>query len=149
VRGVALSILLLVGGCEPDYGHSAFLCNEEHSCPEDQMCVLGRCRRGTPRGDAGVECQDATCDAAQQCCVDGVNPPRCIAVGVVCQGTSALCDGVDDCQLGDLCCADGHTVTCDKTCRDFACHSGADCPATVPNCCPSDMPWGECSQFPC
>lgn len=113
------------------------------------MCVNGRCRRGIP-GDAGVLCGGTLCDVSQQCCIDTINLPRCIAVGDVCLGTSALCDGVEDCQAGDRCCADAHMVTCQATCDRFACRDTNDCPSTVPNCCfTSDTPWGVCSVSPC
>src|SRR3954467_7554054 len=116
MRGVALSILLLVGSCAPDYAHSAFRCDAKHGCPEDQTCVLGRCRRPPD----GVVCGEQTCNAMEKCCIDTINSPRCIAVGDVCPGTSALCDGLEDCQAGDQCCADSSTVTCKATCDRFA-----------------------------
>jgi hypothetical protein len=149
VRGVALSIFTLIASCAPDYGHTAFRCDAEHGCPAAQSCVAGRCRRGAPTGD-GVVCGSATCDVTQQCCLYVFSQPTCIAAGDVCPDTSALCDGVEDCQAGDRCCADGKTVFCDATCGDYACRDAADCPSTEPNCCQFDItPWGECSKFPC
>jgi hypothetical protein len=57
-----LSLVCLLAGCAPDYGHSAFRCDASHACPDDQTCIAGRCRRGAPTGD-GVVCGTATCDA--------------------------------------------------------------------------------------
>jgi len=148
VRSVALWILALVASCAPDYGHTAFRCDGERGCPAGQTCYTGRCRRGAPTGD-GVGCGALTCDASQQCCVDSLNPPRCIAASDVCPGTAALCDGSEDCRAGDRCCADGDTVFCDASCGHYACRDGADCPSTEPNCCTADTPWGLCSKLGC
>jgi hypothetical protein len=149
VRGVALSILTLLASCAPDYGHSAFRCDADHGCPAGQACVVGRCRTGLPAGD-GVVCATVTCDATQQCCLDLFNPPRCIAAGDVCPGTSALCDGVEDCPAGERCCATGSTVACGASCDEVVCREAADCPSTAPNCCASDQtPWGTCSALGC
>lgn len=148
MRGVALSILMLVAGCEPDYAHSAFRCDDAgHGCPAGQLCRAGRCRRGEPTGD-GVGCGSAHCDVTQQCCVD--ESPRCAPAGDSCPGTTVLCDGSGDCQLGDHCCADGHTVFCDQTCEHYACRVDGDCPLAAPNCCDvtPGLP-GECSRTGC
>jgi hypothetical protein len=149
VRGAALWIVTLLASCAPDYGHSAFRCDAAHGCPAGQDCLAGRCRRGAPTGD-GVGCGGETCDATQQCCVDLFNGAHCRAAGEVCPGTAALCDGREDCQAGDRCCADGDTVFCDASCGHEACLDAADCPATAPNCCfDRDTPWGTCALFGC
>ena len=148
-NAVGAVVLALLAGCAPDYEHTAFRCDAEHGCPAGQECLVGRCRRGAPTGD-GVVCGTATCDLTQQCCLDLFNPARCIAAGDVCPGTSALCDGVEDCQAGDRCCTGGSSVSCDASCDDAVCRDAADCPSTAPNCCPSDTtPWGECSPLTC
>ena len=141
---------MLIAGCAPDYGHSEFLCNPDHGCPADQTCLDGRCRRGAPTGD-GVACGSVTCGVGKQCCFDLLDPPgQCRDAGDVCPGTSALCDGSEDCQAGDRCCADGDTVFCDAACDHYACQDTADCPSTAPNCCHfSPAPWGECFRLPC
>jgi hypothetical protein len=162
VRGVAWSIALGVArvavgaalgallACEPDYAHSAFLCKDEHGCPSGQSCMMGRCRRGTPAAPDGVKCGSAPCDPTQQCCLYSTGP-SCIAASDVCPEASALCDGAEDCQLGDRCCADSDTVACDETCASYACQDKDDCPTTQPNCCHYDptLPWGICSSQPC
>ena len=149
MRAVALWVLTLIAGCAPDYGHTAFRCDGELHCPGDQTCVLGRCRRGAPTGD-GVVCGAVTCDTTQQCCLDLFNPPRCLAAGELCPGTTALCDGIEDCQASDRCCADDDAVFCDATCDRYACRDAGDCPSTRPNCCASDAtPWGTCSEPSC
>jgi hypothetical protein len=149
VRAVALWILALIASCAPDYGHTAFRCQlPEHGCPAGQDCIAGRCRRGPLTGD-GVVCGSATCGPTQQCCVDHINPERCIAADDICPGDAALCDGSEDCQAGDRCCADGDTVFCDGSCSRHACQDASDCPSTAPNCCHDELPWGQCSPFGC
>lgn len=155
MRSVLAWLVALLASCAPDYGHTAFRCSEDHGCPTGQTCMSGRCLRAAPTGDGVVCGKDAqgdtqVCDTSQQCCIDLFNGPRCIAAGDVCPGTSALCDGSEDCQAGDRCCADGGTVFCDAACDRYACRDAADCPSTVPNCCFDDpTPWGQCSPFPC
>jgi hypothetical protein len=147
---VALALIALLASCSPDYAHSAFLCKDPDGCPSGQTCLMGRCRRGIATAPDGVMCDHATCDQTQQCCLYTTGSPTCIAVGDVCPDTSALCDGVEDCQAGDRCCADGSTVACDASCKDYACQRGDDCPTTEPNCCHFDTrPWGTCSSQPC
>ena len=141
-------VIAALTSCAPDYAHTAFRCDAERPCPTGQSCYAGRCRRGLPTGD-GVACGTATCDASHQCCVDSENPPRCIAASDVCPGTAALCDGAEDCQPGDRCCADRNTVFCDASCSQYACRDAADCPSTEPNCCGADTPWGVCSESGC
>jgi hypothetical protein len=141
-------VLVLLVACAPDTSNTAFLCDESHACPTGQTCTGGRCRRGS--GGDGVACMGATCSPEQQCCVDGVNAPRCIPAGDTCAGSGALCDGLEDCQSGDFCCSD--TLTrCEPQCTfDAVCLQGSDCPSASPNCCfGSDVPWGTCSDLPC
>jgi hypothetical protein len=149
VRGALAWLVALIASCAPDYAHTAFRCTGDGGCPAGQTCLDGRCRRGAPIGD-GVACGSDACDAHHQCCLDLFNPPRCIAAGDVCPGTAALCDGIEDCQAGDRCCADGDTVFCDAACDRYACRDAADCPSTAPSCCPDDAtPWGQCSRLGC
>jgi hypothetical protein len=155
VRGVALSIVLVIASCAPDYGHSAFLCDDAgHGCPDGQDCVAGRCRRGEPTGD-GVVCGAgsgaARCAPAEQCCVEGPAQLRCRPAGELCPGITMLCDGAEDCRAGDRCCADGGAVFCDAACEHTACLDADDCPrSTAPNCCfDLGTPWGACSPRPC
>lgn len=149
VLGAALAAALAVAACEPDYAHTAFLCDRDHGCPSEQTCMMGRCRRGAPTGD-GVLCGSNRCALSDQCCLYEPGEPTCIAAGSACPDAAALCDGIEDCQDGDLCCADGNTVACDRTCHTWACLDGDDCPTTEPHCChEDDRPWGTCSQPPC
>lgn len=148
MRGVALSIMLVIASCAPDYGHTAFRCPDGDGCPDGQDCYAGRCRRGAPT-DHGVACGSASCAPGDQCCVD---PPNlhCRPAGELCPGITVLCDGATDCRDKDLCCADGGAVFCDAACTRTACTDGGDCPLTAPNCCPGvARPWRECSQLPC
>ena len=146
-------IVALLASCAPDYAHTAFRCDQDHGCPAGQTCLADRCRRGALTGD-GVVCGAGSgavsCATTEQCCVDSINPPRCIAAGALCPGTGALCDGSEDCQAGDRCCSDGEAVFCDAACTRFACRDDADCPSTEPNCCPEfATPWGRCSELGC
>jgi hypothetical protein len=151
VRGALAWLVALLASCAPDYAHTAFRC-DPGGCPADQTCQDGRCRRGAPTGDAGVECGkddqgDAqVCDTHHQCCLYSPGPWRCIDAGEVCPAHSGLCDGREDCQAGDRCCADGNITFCDASCDRYACRDTSDCPSTVPSCCfDGAAPWGVCS----
>ena len=157
MRGALAWIVTLIAGCAPDFGHTAFLCDDAgHGCPEGQMCTYGRCWRGTPRDAQDVGCVDAEGDAglctvgAQQCCVDPEGSAQCGSAGAHCPGISALCDGPDDCTGGNQCCADGNTVFCDATCNHYACRIADDCPLSLRHCChDQETPWGVCSADGC
>src|SRR3954468_13675584 len=103
---------MLVASCAPDFGHTAFLCDEDHRCPDGQMCRSGRCWRGTPPDATYVECDERAGDAGrcivgiEQCCVSE-GGTLCGDAGALCQGTSGLSDGPGDCPGGEQCCADG------------------------------------------
>lgn len=144
---------MLIASCAPDYGHTAFLCHVDRDCQPGQACTFGRCQRGTPPDAQSVACGDASCNVGtEQCCVDPASDRmQCGSAGDLCPGTSALCDGPDDCQHGDQCCADGSTVFCDKACGHQACQFDRDCPPlTAPSCCHDPLtPWGVCSQPGC
>lgn len=147
-----LSVLAFVG-CTPDYDATAYRCDTDRGgtrgCPADQSCQGGRCRRGTVPAST-IGCMGTTCTTPdQQCCIDGINPPRCIPAGDVCPGTSALCDGRADCAGDDYCCG-GTTTACAESCEVTSCISAADCPSAEPNCCDDDLtPWGTCTNVPC
>ncbi|MBA3452249.1 MAG: hypothetical protein H0T42_04015 [Deltaproteobacteria bacterium] len=151
----ALALLFVLTACEPDYADTAFRCDATHGCPSEQSCEGGRCRRGGMVGE--VFCgAGGTCTGSQQCCVDGDNPPRCIPAGDTCpNGYGALCDGLADCQSGDVCC-DGALVYCRAACEELAyriCTLDADCPSSEPHCCFGDagaaVPWGTCAFRAC
>ncbi len=141
MRGVLLSLVIGIAGCSPDTTNTAFKCDASHGCPTGQSCLAGRCRRGGASGE--VDCGVETCANLQMCCADGVNVPHCIAAGKDCNGIGALCDGVEDCQAGDACCA-GSTTACGVDCETTVCVDDDDCPTTEPNCCASDTPFREC-----
>jgi hypothetical protein len=83
------------------------------------------------------------CAPGRQCCLDLSDHGHCVGPGDPCAARAALCDGSEDCQSGDRCCADGNTAFCDATCRNYACQDAVDCPASAPNCCPDpETPWG-------
>lgn len=144
---------MLIAGCAPDYGHTAFLCRDPQDCPAGQSCTFGRCQRGTPPDAQSVGCGDASCNVGTaQCCVDPVSGIQCGGAGDLCRGITALCDGPADCPPGDQCCADGNTVFCDQACGHYACQVDRDCPLSAPHCCHDPMtmtPWGVCSEPGC
>jgi hypothetical protein len=150
VRGALAWLVALIASCAPDYAHTAFRCGGGHDCPPDQTCLDGRCRRGAPAGT--VVCSgdgQHSCALGEQCCLyqDG---PGCIAAGDVCPEPSALCDGREDCQGNDRCCADGTIAFCDAACDRYACRDDGDCPSTVPRCCFDELPlWGHCVASGC
>lgn len=148
----AVLVWLLCVGCAPDTAHTAFLCIADGDCPSEQFCVAGRCRRASAlRGD-GVICGNATCASDEACCVDDVNPPRCLAAASPnCPGLIALCDGHPDCAGSDRCCGDDGVVTCGTDCAIVVCQVGSDCPNGRPNCCKTDatVRWGQCQLAPC
>lgn len=151
MRGVALLLfwLSLVASCTPDYGHTAFRCDANHGCPDDQTCIHGRCRRAGP-ADVSVACGSETCDVTRQCCFYDAGPARCIPAGDICPDDAALCDGADDCQDGDRCCADSEMLACDASCQTYACRQDSDCPSTEPYCCDENRErWRECSSMSC
>lgn len=158
VRVIAC-LFVIVCACAPDASDTAFLCDSDRGgdrgCPSGQSCVAGRCRRGGASGT--VECAAETCSTTEQCCVDGINPPRCIAANASCPGASAICDERADCAAGDYCCS-GSTTACGGTCKVAAClDADLDCPSPSPNCCfgkdtddtDLELPWGRCSAEPC
>lgn len=142
---------MLIASCAPDFAHTAFLCDKQPDCPAGQTCTSGRCWRGTPPDAQTVACGDAGCNVGtQQCCVDPAGGMQCGSAGEVCRGISALCDGPDDCQPGDRCCADGNTVFCDQACDHDACQVDRDCPLAAPHCCHDPRTsWGVCSDSGC
>jgi hypothetical protein len=132
--------LLLVASCSyqaPDTGDVLFRCDANRGCPSEMSCVGGVCLRGIADGD-GVVCGGATCPVGQRCCIDGINPPRCLANIDTCDGEAKFCDGREDCG-SELCCAPiGRTAArCETaaTCLSFSCLDHNDCPSTAPNCC--------------
>lgn len=146
---VALFLVISLAACEPDYSDTAFRCDGEHGCPGEQTCVYGRCRRGGAVGR--VQCGGTPCMESEQCCSSGGAGTRCIPAGDVCDGKSALCDSLDDCQPGDECCG-GDTAACGASCpeNEQQCATDADCPAgTEPFCCDTGQPWKRCRSSSC
>jgi len=153
-----MAVLLVFGACSPETANTAFLCDTDRGgsrgCPSHQSCLAGRCRRGGATGT--VLCAGTVCDETQQCCVDGVGAPKCIAANETCDGAGAICDQRADCASGDFCCS-GATTACGSTCDTAACLDATlDCPSGAPNCCfgkdrdlDLEVPWGRCSAEPC
>src|SRR5438045_836533 len=131
----------------PDYGATMFRCDAAHGCPEDQACIDGLCRGGGGGKHDGVACGAQVCASGQQCCIDFISAPRCLAAGVTCPGIGALCDGLEDCDAG-VCCQTGARVDCTtSSCSQQICLQPADCPAAQPMCCfgfTAGEPWGQC-----
>jgi len=120
----------------------------------------------TPDGSPGVTCGTMTCTPGMECCVtsDMMMPPNpvfmCIAAGGACMGVASVCDGPEDCDMGERCCgmfAGGGSLSTEcrgsggGACQPQLCHDAADCPA-MHECCPF-MYGGTnvsiCSQFGC
>jgi hypothetical protein len=156
---VIACVFVIVSACSPDADNTAFLCDSDRGgdrgCPTGQSCISGRCRRGG--ATATVRCDSDICSESEQCCVDGINAPRCIAASASCPGAGAICDQRADCVGGDYCCS-GLTTACGESCEVAACLVGGDdCPSPTPNCCFGkdsgdtglELPWGRCSAKPC
>ncbi len=142
-------IVAFASACAPDLDGTAFKCDPDHACPDDQSCISGRCRRVAPMA---IGCDTETCLPDEQCCVDIANGNRCIGATEVCPGATALCDGIDDCDDSELCCNGKETTACARTCESdkVACATDADCPSDAIHCCPQPLvPWGECSNIDC
>jgi hypothetical protein len=94
-------------------------------------------------GMSGVVCGADTCDATEKCCitVSGMaTMSTCVPLMDPCGGVALECDGPEDCDTGDTCCAApmGAEAGCRGVCMGLAlCHTTADCPTDEPNCCPS------------
>lgn len=153
VRCAVIAILLAgLAACyeAPDYGATTFRCDTAHGCPEGQTCLDGLCRGGGGTRHDGVACGAQTCPSGQQCCVDFISAPHCIAAGAQCAGFGATCDGLEDCDTG-TCCEVGARADCTPgACNDPVCLQPADCPAAQPMCClgltPGE-PWGHCEAI--
>lgn len=147
-------LVLLAVGCyeAPDYSGTRFKCDDAHPCPNGQACVNGVCG-GTvevdaPASELGVECGGTTCGADQKCCADLFGTPSCIALGAVCAGVAATCDGIEDCG-GNPCCELGGVVSCATSCAsNIICRQDEDCTnPSLPRCCivqGTGEPWGRC-----
>lgn len=147
----ALLVVIAIAACQPSYVGTAFLCDAARGCPDGQVCKEGRCRRVSI---VALQCGAAgPCTPEQQCCADGVNPPRCILATERCPGAYALCDSPDDCAPVERCCNGDQTVCVliDDGCDDeVACATDDDCPTFAPRCCPQDdVPWGACTLGAC
>lgn len=155
---VLASISLAFAACyaEPDYDGTRFRCDAVRGCPPGQTCIGGFCTTvdgGTmpfPDGGAGsVSCDTATCASPQHCCVDFINPPRCIPAGASCGGFAAACDGIEDCGGSPCCDLGSGSIGCGTTCSNRICRDEADCPTTL-QCCfgatGTNEPWGRCFQ---
>jgi hypothetical protein len=150
-RGGVRALLAMVGlvACAPSYDGTAFRCDAAHGCPTGQSCLAGRCRRAMP---VAIACGSATCMPDEQCCVDVVNPPRCLPATETCPGDAALCDTRDDCAPVERCCNTDDGAACALACDSdhVACIVDADCPGDAPHCCPQPIvPWGECALLSC
>jgi len=114
-----------------------------------------------PDGSVGVTCGDTSCDlASQECCVTQMGPnvsTECVDIGM-CSDNTVSCDGPEDCDPGDDCCATfggpgmgGGDTSCTDSCMGFVlCNDSGDCPMDAPNCCSNPLGAGNvCTQFAC
>lgn len=150
------AMCLFAMGCyeTPDYAATRFKCDAAHICPDNQICVSGACTGNGGGASVGVSCGSTTCGAGQQCCLDFVSAPYCIALSASCDGVDAACDGIEDCQ-GNACCegigldiACSSTTTC-PTGQDQICRDPSDCANSATKQCCFDVglpgePWGRC-----
>jgi hypothetical protein len=152
VQRVLLVILGLVAGCyqDPDYSGTRFRCDDVRGCPAGQTCIGGMCSDGSGGPDAGgadgVACGSQRCANGDQCCVDFIGAPSCLAAGVTCAGFAATCDGIEDCD-GNACCREGAAIACGAACNEQICLEPADCPPGAAMCCfgiTLGEPWGHC-----
>ena len=160
----ALYVLFAVGCYSaPDYGGTHFKCDAEHACPDNQPCINGYCNgdggsgSGNPDsnmgqpdagGANGVICATATCGTGMKCCFDFISAPVCTPLAQACNGLSATCDGVEDCD-GSPCCDVSNTISCGTvSCQNQICREAADCKnPNTPLCCTNTgtgEPWGHC-----
>jgi hypothetical protein len=105
-----------------------------------------------------IACGSSVCGAGQVCCIPNTNMGSDVCATGACPSGYATraCDGPEDCSTGSSCCGgdlvDPYTATCGPSgsCTGVQelCHTGADCPASKPYCCPallvSDV--GGCSE---
>lgn len=155
-----LAVLVVLIGCyeAPDYSGTRFKCDDEHACPDGQLCINGFCGGSTsgqdgaidsPPSDLGVACGEMTCGANEKCCANILGTPSCIALSATCAGITATCDGTEDCAGTPCCETGGGTITCVTTCSgQHVCRDNADCTdPTQPACCMipgTGEPWGRC-----
>jgi hypothetical protein len=150
VRAIA-SVVIFAAACsysDPDLGGTRFRCDGNAPCPSGQKCVSAVCVAATADG---VACT-TKCEAGEKCCVDEINPPRCMAATDSCPGRAAFCDGVEDCGSDQVCCTVGVDLTCQPSCSQAACQTAEDCPSGSPNCCTDSsgpVPWKVCQFEPC
>ena len=157
VRHLLTAMCLFAIGCyeTPDYAATSFKCDTAHACPDGQTCVNGACSGG---GSAvGVACGSIICAANQQCCLNFLDVPSCVALVASCDGLSATCDGIEDCG-GNACCAGiDLAIACRSTPQcliqdtDQICRDASDCtdPAAKQCCFGSGLPgepWGRCGS---
>ncbi|HRC55776.1 MAG TPA: hypothetical protein PKU97_07625 [Kofleriaceae bacterium] len=136
----------------PSFDGVEFHCDARHGCPPGQKCSDGLC--GSPDlGLVGVVCGETFCSAPSLCCDDFINPPRCVQPGISC-AQLLECDGKEDCEGNETCCASGNDTECVATCsanRTVCSLAEGQCPSgEAPNCCrvTSSM-FKECSASPC
>jgi hypothetical protein len=114
-----------------------------------------------PDASVGIACGGEICDlGTQECCVTRqgmTTTATCVATGT-CGGSTASCDGPEDCAPAEDCCATvsgpgmgGGETSCTDSCGGFVlCNDSGDCPTMSPNCCAN--PFGDgnvCTQFAC
>lgn len=142
-------------------------CDDANVCNGVELCVDGRCVRGTP-----LECEDAfdctvdSCDPVEGCrriadhsrceddgiactreqCVVGsgcVSQPDHTQCADAVRCTQDVCDATEGClhlPMDELC-AEGHTCDVTRDCDGFACERNSDC---------ADVPLGPCeTSFTC
>ena len=129
--------------------------------PQDAGVTYGPCAiADAGPANYGIPCGATTCTSqSDECCIPGGGSAVCQPRSAPCSAPAlesliVQCDGPEDCPYGTSCCEYGgesfensdRVVFCSSDCPGpdlgfgggTACHTSADCPASLPTCTPSD-----------
>lgn len=97
---------------------------------------------------AGITCGAPGCGAGEVCCIPtaNINARSCSAASCAPSNYTRACDGPEDCGTAEKCCGGDNlwTASCvpsTTSCTPLEqyCHTGADCDAAKPYCCPGPV----------
>jgi hypothetical protein len=96
---------------------------------------------------AGITCGAPACGSGEVCCIPtaNTNTRTCTAGSCPVGSYTRACDGPEDCMTGESCCGADYpwTARCTPagscTSLDQFCHTGNDCDASQPFCCPGPI----------